>query len=67
MPLWSIRTIVAMIIVSKRVSNVSNESLGKRIVNNHKLMIYLFVFLIGMTIIGLSAFFIVKKNLKGGE
>ena len=40
-----------MIIVSKRVSNVSNESLGKRIVNNHKLMIYLFVFLIGMTII----------------
>ena len=32
-----------MIIVSKRVSNVSNESLGKRIVNNHKLMIYLFV------------------------
>ena len=51
----------------KRVSNVSNESLGKRIVNNHKLMIYLFVFLIGMTIIGLSAFFIVKKNLKGGE
>ena len=35
----------------KNVSNVSNESLGKRIVNNHKLMIYLFVFLIGMTII----------------
>lgn len=51
----------------KCVSNVSNELLGKWIVNNYKLMIYLFVFLIGMIIIGLSVFFIVKKNLKGGE
>ena len=51
----------------KRASHVSNESLGKRIVSNHKLAIYIFVFLIGISIIGLSAFFIVRKNLKGGE
>ncbi|MBO0469393.1 cellulose biosynthesis cyclic di-GMP-binding regulatory protein BcsB [Enterococcus sp. DIV0242_7C1] len=51
----------------KEVSQSQQENLGQRLINNQKLGIYLVVFLLVVMIVGLSAFFILKKDTKGGN
>lgn len=45
----------------KDVSRSDQENLGERVINNHKLAVYITVFLLVLFIIGLSTFFILKK------
>ncbi|MFD2305453.1 cellulose biosynthesis cyclic di-GMP-binding regulatory protein BcsB [Enterococcus termitis] len=49
----------------KEVSQSQQENLGQRIINNQKLSIYMVIFLLVAIIIGLSTFFILKKDAKG--
>lgn len=51
----------------KKASNAVNQTLGQRVVEQQQLLIYFVIFLLGVGIVALSAFFILKKNVKGGE